>query len=112
MSKPAPYRCDVVGSFLRTPAIRDARRKFSVHSITESALRDVEDREIAELFIKEKKAGLKAVTDGEFRRSWWHMDFLWGIGGIAYASGVLQRPRPAGTLWKAFCIGNYLPVLF
>lgn len=81
MKNPAPYRYDIVGSFLRTAAIHEAREKFEAGAITAEELAKVEDTEIRGLVKKEKNVGLKAVTDGEYRRSFWHMDFLWGLTG-------------------------------
>lgn len=77
-----PYRLDIVGSFLRPQALKDARVKFQNNEITEAELRAVEDVEIIRLIAKQKQVGLQAVTDGEFRRSWWHLDFMWGFEGI------------------------------
>ena len=78
----APYRYDIVGSFLRPAALRDARERFSRGRLTARELRQVEDAEIAGLIRKQKALGLHAVTDGEFRRSWWHLDFLWNLEGV------------------------------
>jgi len=77
-----PFRADHVGSLLRPAALKEAREKRQRGEISDEALRNVEDREIATAIRKQEEAGLKSVTDGEFRRSWWHLDFLWGIGGI------------------------------
>ena len=81
MKNPAPYRYDIVGSFLRTAAIHEARAKFASGSISAEELSKVEDTEIRGLVQKEEHVGLKTVTDGEYRRSFWHMDFLWGLTG-------------------------------
>lgn len=78
-----PYRYDIVGSFLRPQALKDARAKFQAGDISQEELTKAEDAAITDLVNKEKKVGLKAVTDGEFRRSWWHLDFLWGLKGVA-----------------------------
>jgi 5-methyltetrahydropteroyltriglutamate--homocysteine methyltransferase len=77
-----PFRFDVVGSFLRPQAIKEAREKFAAGAITRAELSKVEDSEIEKLVAKEKATGLKAVTDGEFRRSYWHLDFFWGFDGV------------------------------
>ncbi|AEG41020.1 vitamin B12 independent methionine synthase [Lactobacillus kefiranofaciens] len=74
---------DIVGSFLRPQALKEARRKFTVSEISREELTHVENQEIEHLIQKEEELGLKAVTDGEFRRSWWHLDFLWGLNGVA-----------------------------
>ena len=78
----APSKFDVVGSFLRPRDLKIAREKFSKGEISGEELRKVEDREIEKLVKKQKEAGLKIISDGEFRRSWWHYDFFWGLNGI------------------------------
>ncbi len=80
-----PFRHDIVGSFLRPEALKAARRKFQNGEITAEQLKKVEDEEIVKLVAKQKEVGLKAVTDGEFRRSWWHLDFMWGLDGVEKA---------------------------
>jgi methionine synthase II (cobalamin-independent) len=77
-----PFRHDIVGSFLRSQAIKEARAKHAKAELSLEALKEVEDEEISKLVEKEKTVGLKAVTDGEFRRSWWHLDFMWGLDGV------------------------------
>ncbi|AQS05066.1 5-methyltetrahydropteroyltriglutamate--homocysteine S-methyltransferase [Clostridium beijerinckii] len=77
----APFRADIVGSFLRPEVIKEARAKFQNQEILSNELRRIEDEEIIKLVKKQKELGLKAVTDGEFRRSWWHLDFMWGLDG-------------------------------
>ena len=78
----APFRCDIVGSFLRPDVLKQARADFDAGVIDAAQLRTVEDVAIRNLVTKQKAAGLKVVTDGEFRRSYWHLDFMWGLGGI------------------------------
>ena len=80
----APFRFDTVGSFLRPQVLKDARQKFASGSITQSELTKVEDAAIIDLINKQVAAGLRAVSDGEFRRSWWHLDFFWGLEGASY----------------------------
>lgn len=75
---------DIVGSFLRPEELKKAREQFSNHEITADELRQVEDQEIKKLVEKEIQAGLKIVTDGEFRRSYWHLDTFWGFEGIQH----------------------------
>ncbi len=77
-----PFRHDMVGSFLRPQALKEARARFVNHEISADELKEVEDREIIKLVEKQKLVGLRAVTDGEFRRSWWHLDFMWGLDGV------------------------------
>ena len=78
----APFRCDIVGSFLRPDVLKQARADFNAGAINAAQLKTVEDVAIRDLVAKQKTAGLKVVTDGEFRRSYWHLDFMWGLGGI------------------------------
>ena len=78
----APFRCDIVGSFLRPDVLKQARADFNADVIDTAQLKCVEDIAIRDLVAKQKAAGLKVVTDGEFRRSYWHLDFMWGLGGI------------------------------
>ena len=78
----APFRCDVVGSFLRPDVLKQARADFNAGVIDACQLKTVEDVAIRDLVAKQKAAGLKVVTDGEFRRSYWHLDFMWGLQGI------------------------------
>jgi 5-methyltetrahydropteroyltriglutamate--homocysteine methyltransferase len=77
-----PFRADQVGSLLRPAAVKEAREKRAKGEISAADLKAVEDREIERVIKKQEDAGLKAVTDGEFRRSWWHLDFLWGLDGV------------------------------
>jgi len=77
-----PFRADHVGSLLRPAALRDARAQFAKGAIDAAALKAVEDREIERVIRKQEEVGLQSITDGEFRRSWWHLDFLWGLDGI------------------------------
>jgi len=81
MTKP-PFRADQVGSLLRTAPLKEARARRQRSDITAEELRAVEDREIEQLIGKQEAIGLEAVTDGEFRRSWWHFDFLKGLAGV------------------------------
>src|SRR4051794_26001813 len=76
-----PFRADHVGSLLRPKAIHEARAQRAKGEIAADALRAIEDREIERVIRKQEDVGLHAVTDGEFRRSWWHLDFLWGLDG-------------------------------
>ena len=81
-SKNAPFRADVVGSFLRPDVLKQSRADFAAGVIDAGALRAVEDEAIRDLVAKQKAAGLHVITDGEFRRSYWHLDFMWGLQGI------------------------------
>src|SRR6476660_9727818 len=80
-SKP-PFRADHVGSLLRPATLKEARAKRAQGKISAADLKAIEDREIERVIKKQEEVGLKAATDGEFRRSWWHLDFLWGLDGV------------------------------
>ncbi len=73
---------DIVGSFLRTNEIKEAREKHNKNEISYDQLREIEDQEIAKLVKEEADHGLKYVTDGEFRRRWWHLDWLKEFDGF------------------------------
>ena len=77
-----PFRADHVGSLLRPAALKKAREQYVKGEIDAAALKAVEDREIERVIKKQEEVGLQGITDGEFRRSWWHLDFLWGLDGI------------------------------
>ena len=70
-----------MGSLLRPPALKAAREQRAKGEITADALGAIEDREILRIIDRQQAIGLQAVTDGDFRRSWWHLDFLWGLAG-------------------------------
>ena len=98
-----PFRADHVGSLLRPPALKDARRRHAEGTLDAARLAEVEDREIERVIRKQRELGLRAITDGELRRSWWHLDFLWGLDGVAehqadFAIGFVgATPRTAGV---------------
>jgi 5-methyltetrahydropteroyltriglutamate--homocysteine methyltransferase len=80
-SKP-PFRADHVGSLLRPATLKEARARRAKGELAAADLTAIEDREIARIVRKQEEIGLQSVTDGEFRRSWWHLDFLWGLDGV------------------------------
>ena len=78
-----PFRADHVGSLLRPPSVKAARKAFfETGEIDASALKAVEDEAIVDAIQLQESVGLKAVTDGEYRRSFWHYDFMEGLTGI------------------------------
>lgn len=77
-----PFRADHVGSLLRPEAVKQARLRFREGTLSAAELKTVEDEAIRALVEKQKACGLKAVTDGELRRSWWHLDFFAGLDGL------------------------------
>jgi 5-methyltetrahydropteroyltriglutamate--homocysteine methyltransferase len=96
-----PYRCDVVGSFLRPKSLAQARARFAAGQITRAQLTEIEDAAIADLVRKERENGLTAVTDGEFRRAFWHLDFLAALGGIRHVKAEAWSVHFEGRQPKA-----------
>jgi 5-methyltetrahydropteroyltriglutamate--homocysteine methyltransferase len=87
MTTSAPFRADEVGSLLRPAELKAARAAHAEGKLDAAGLRAVEDRLIAAVVKHQERVGLKAVTDGEFRRSWWHFDFLAGLDGVNLVKG-------------------------
>ncbi|WP_042959071.1 cobalamin-independent methionine synthase II family protein [Erwinia tasmaniensis] len=82
MTTSVPYRAEVVGSFLRPAAIKQAREQFAAGNIDAAELRSIEDEAIRNVVASQRSSGLQVVTDGEFRRAWWHFDFFDGLDGV------------------------------
>ena len=80
-----PFRYDFVGSFLRPEALKKARLDFAAGTLDEAGLKAVEDETILDLIRKQKELGYHVITDGEFRRATWHLDFMWAFDGITHA---------------------------
>src|SRR5512145_1986519 len=87
-AKKAPFRANHVGSLLRPPELLQARDKRQKGEITAAQLRDVEDRAIRDAVKMQEDVGMQGITDGEFRRSLWHADFLSQIEGIKVVEGL------------------------
>jgi 5-methyltetrahydropteroyltriglutamate--homocysteine methyltransferase len=77
-----PFRADHVGSLLRPKELQDARSAWKQGGMTRDALRAVEDRCISAAIAKQEEIGLRAATDGEYRRAFWHYDFVSGLDGV------------------------------
>jgi 5-methyltetrahydropteroyltriglutamate--homocysteine methyltransferase len=77
-----PYRADQVGSLLRPAELAQARKAWKQGGLDAAQLKEIEDRAILEAVRKQESIGLAAVTDGEFRRDWWHLDFLGRLQGV------------------------------
>ncbi|WIX80251.1 5-methyltetrahydropteroyltriglutamate--homocysteine S-methyltransferase [Amycolatopsis carbonis] len=90
MTPRPPFRADHVGSLLRPPVLRDARRRHTAGEITAEQLKAVEDDAIRDVIKMQKVAGLSSATDGEFRRASWHMDFIYSLGGISQSDERLH----------------------
>ncbi len=94
LTKP-PFRADHVGSLLRPSRLHEARRNFAEGKILSDQLRKIEDECISEVIRKQEECGLKAVTDGEFRRTLWHYDFFCGFEGVDQLASS-QGPKFVG----------------
>lgn len=87
-----PFRHDYVGSFLRPLELKTARLDYEAGKITAERLKAVEDKCITELVAKQKAAGYHVITDGEFRRATWHLDFMWGFQGVGHSKTETGLP--------------------
>ncbi|MGE6897352.1 5-methyltetrahydropteroyltriglutamate--homocysteine S-methyltransferase [Priestia flexa] len=98
----APFKADHVGSFLRTTPLKEAREAYTNGQISKTTLKSVEDQEIEKLVQKQIEVGLKSITDGEFRRAWWHLDFLSGLDGVEeFETEYISQFKGAKTKNKA-----------
>ncbi len=100
----APFRADHVGSLLRPAALKEARAKRAKGEIDAGALKAIEDREIAAVIRRQEDLGLKGITDGEFRRAFWQIDFLERLDGVESYEGErkvkFQGPQPKPVLLR------------
>jgi 5-methyltetrahydropteroyltriglutamate--homocysteine methyltransferase len=109
-----PFRADHVGSLLRPAALKEARARRAGGEISAADLAAVEDREIERILRRQQEIGLQSATDGEFRRSWWHLDFLWSLDGVerytmdhGVAFAAMQtRPEGARVVGKLGFTGH------
>jgi len=104
MTPTPPFRADEVGSLLRPAALKRARTEFAEGKLDADGLRAVEDDCIRHVVARQEQVGLQAVTDGEFRRSWWHFDFLAGLDGVEMVQGA-KAIQFAGVQTKSESIG-------
>jgi 5-methyltetrahydropteroyltriglutamate--homocysteine methyltransferase len=91
-----PFRADHVGSFLRPKALLDARERSKNGSMSPAELRSVEDGAIRDIVRFQEELGLKGITDGEFRRTYFHIDFLEQLQGVETKGGIAVSFRSAG----------------
>ena len=102
-----PFRYDFVGSFLRPQALKDAKAAYNDGKITKEELDRVTDEEITTVVAKQKKLGFHAITDGEFRRTYWHLDFMWGFEGVTHqAGGGVQFNAEMAALDDTWLVGK------
>jgi 5-methyltetrahydropteroyltriglutamate--homocysteine methyltransferase len=90
-----PFRADQVGSLLRPKELAEARKNFKQGKLDAKTLKEVEDRSIREAVSKQESVGLQSITDGEFRRDWWHLDFMTQLDGVTAV--VNPGPKFGGT---------------
>jgi len=103
-----PFRADIVGSFLRPDAVKRARKAhFEDRTMSASELKSVEDRAIVDVVKMQESVGLKAVTDGEYRRSFWHYDFMGGLDGLE----LVERTAAAGVQFHGVALRPIFPTI-
>jgi methionine synthase II (cobalamin-independent) len=107
-----PFRADHVGSLLRPAVLKQARAKRERGEITAEELETIEDREIEAVIRKQEDAGLRSVTDGEFRRAFWNYDFLGQLDGVEAYLGErkikFQGPQPKPMMLRVIGkVGGY-----
>ena len=96
MNHPAPFRADQVGSLLRPEALATVRAQFKRQEIDAATLKDAEDTAIEAAVKRQHAAGLRSITDGEFRRDWWHLDFLGQLDGVQLQDNAGPKFKFAG----------------
>ena len=111
MSRP-PFRADQVGSLLRPAWLAQTRARWKAGELPAAALREAEDRAVAEIVQRQRDIGLQSITDGEFRRDWWHLDFLGQLDGVTLKhnegpkfkiEGQSEQPPIATVTGKVGC---------
>lgn len=104
-----PFRYDFVGSFLRPQALKDAKAKYQNNDITKDEYDKIVNEEITKLVEKQKGLGFHAITDGEFRRTFWHLDFMWGFEGVEHKAtgGGVPFNDELAVLDDTYLIGKF-----
>ncbi len=104
-----PFRYDFVGSFLRPQALKDAKAKYQNNDITKDEYDKIVNEEITKLVEKQKQLGFHAITDGEFRRTFWHLDFMWGFEGVEHKAtgGGVPFNDELAVLDDTYLIGKF-----
>jgi 5-methyltetrahydropteroyltriglutamate--homocysteine methyltransferase len=96
-----PFRAEHIGSFLRPPAIHEARDRWRRGDLDDDELRAISDREIAAMIERQAATGIRSITDGEFRRDWFHLDFLQQLGGITVEGMIASTSDSEETVHQA-----------
>ncbi len=104
-----PFRYDFVGSFLRPQLLKDAKAKYQNNDITKEEYDKTVNEEITKLVAKQKELGFHAITDGEFRRTFWHLDFMWGFDGVEHKAtgGGVPFNAELAVLDDTYLIGKF-----
>ena len=104
-----PFRYDFVGSFLRPQALKNAKIKFENKEITKEEYDGIVNNEITKLVAKQKELGYHAITDGEFRRTFWHLDFMWGFNGVEHKAtgGGVPFNGELAVLDDTYLVGKF-----
>lgn len=104
-----PFIYDFVGSFLRPQALKDAKTKYQNNDITKEEYDKIVNEEITKLVAKQKELGFHAITDGEFRRTFWHLDFMWGFEGVEHKAtgGGVPFNDELAVLDDTYLIGKF-----
>lgn len=103
-----PCRYDFVGSFLRPEDVKKANADYQEGKISEAEKNQIIDKAVTEVVAKQKELGFHVITDGEFRRTYWHLDFMWGFEGVGHeqtGSGV-QFDGELASLEDTYLIGK------
>ena len=103
-----PCRYDFVGSFLRPEEVKKANADYQEGKISEAEKNQIIDKAVTEVVAKQKELGFHVITDGEFRRTYWHLDFMWGFEGVGHeqtGSGV-QFDGELASLEDTYLIGK------
>ncbi|SFT37333.1 Methionine synthase II (cobalamin-independent) [Selenomonas sp. GACV-9] len=102
-----PCRYDFVGSFLRPAKLKEARQLFKQGKLSQEELDAVTDEAVRDVVAKQKAAGFHVISDGEFRRAYWHLDFMWGFEGVAHkAGGGVQFNGEVAELDETWLVGK------
>lgn len=104
-----PFRYDFVGSFLRPQALKDAKAKYQNNDISKEEYDNIVNEEITKLVAKQKELGFHAITDGEFRRIFWHLDFMWGFDGVEHEAtgGGVPFNAELAVLDDTYLVGKF-----
>ena len=103
-----PFRYDYVGSFLRPEKVKKAKALYEDWKIEKEELDETINEAIREVVAKQKDLGFHVITDGEFRRTYWHLDFMWGFEGVAHEKdgGGVQFNGEMADLEATYLVGK------